>query len=99
VRQPTSYACHTPEPQCIFEPFFTTKKDTGTGLGLWVSRELVEKHGGSMRVRSRTSVPLCGTIFTIFLPNQGKLEAIGSFSANNQPPAKSNSARQSDVRS
>jgi hypothetical protein len=36
--------------QCIFEPFFTTKKDTGTGLGLWVSRELVEKHGGSMRV-------------------------------------------------
>jgi PAS domain S-box-containing protein len=55
----------------IFEPFFTTKKDTGTGLGLWVSRELVVKHGGSMRVRSRTTDPLCGTIFSIFLPSQG----------------------------
>jgi PAS domain S-box-containing protein len=55
----------------IFEPFFTTKKDTGTGLGLWVSRELVEKHGGSMHVRSRTTKPRCGTIFSIFLPQRG----------------------------
>ena len=55
----------------IFEPFFTTKKDTGTGLGLWVSRELVAKHGGSMRVRSRTSDPQCGTVFSIFLPQEG----------------------------
>ena len=54
--------------ESIFEPFFTTKKDTGTGLGLWVSRELVAKHGGSLRVRSRTSEPLCGTVFSIFLP-------------------------------
>lgn len=55
----------------VFEPFFTTKKDTGTGLGLWVSRELVEKHGGSLRVRSRTVTPGCGTVFSIFLPLQG----------------------------
>ncbi|NYF90318.1 ATP-binding protein [Tunturiibacter empetritectus] len=55
----------------VFEPFFTTKKDTGTGLGLWVSRELVEKHGGSLRVRSRTVIPGCGTVFSIFLPVQG----------------------------
>ncbi len=54
----------------IFEPFFTTKKDTGTGLGLWVSRELVEKHGGRLRVRSRNSAK-CGTVFSIFLPIQG----------------------------
>jgi len=56
----------------IFEPFFTTKKDTGTGLGLWVSRELVEKHGGSLRVRSSTANERSGTVFSIFLPAQGK---------------------------
>jgi PAS domain S-box-containing protein len=56
----------------IFEPFFTTKKDTGTGLGLWVSRELVEKHGGSLRVRSSTSNERSGTVFSIFLPTQGR---------------------------
>jgi PAS domain S-box-containing protein len=62
----------------IFEPFFTTKKDTGTGLGLWVSRELVIKHGGSLRVRSRTSDPLCGTVFSIFLPIQGGVQTVHS---------------------
>ncbi len=66
----------------IFEPFFTTKKDTGTGLGLWVSRELVQKHGGTLRVRSRTEKPRSGTLFSIFLPNQGRLQTIDSFSTN-----------------
>jgi PAS domain S-box-containing protein len=74
----------------IFEPFFTTKKDTGTGLGLWVSRELVQKHGGSLRVRSRTSHPLCGTMFSIFLPNHGGLHAIDSFPATGQPSTRPN---------
>jgi PAS domain S-box-containing protein len=52
----------------IFEPFFTTKKDTGTGLGLWVSRELIEKHGGYLDVRSVTAGRRTGTVFTMFLP-------------------------------
>jgi len=50
----------------LFEPFFTTKGEKGTGLGLWVSRSLVEKHGGRLRVRS---IPGIGTIFSIFLPS------------------------------
>ncbi|MBZ5546587.1 MAG: PAS domain S-box protein [Acidobacteriia bacterium] len=52
----------------IFEPFYTTKKDAGTGLGLWVSRGIVQKHGGSIRVRSRSEGPATGTVFTVFLP-------------------------------
>lgn len=37
----------------IFEPFFTTKQDVGTGLGLWVSREIVERLGGSIELAER----------------------------------------------
>ena len=51
----------------IFEPFFSTKGLTGTGLGLWVSRELVNKHHGNLRVRS-TSIQPSGTTFRLFLP-------------------------------
>lgn len=55
----------------IFEPFYTTKDATGTGLGLWVSEEIVAKHGGFMQVRSKqwsTGGKVSGTIFRIFLP-------------------------------
>ncbi len=57
--------------ESIFEPFFTTKKDTGTGLGLWVCRQLVQKHGGTLRVRSATAGSRPGTIFSIYLPQHG----------------------------
>ncbi len=60
----------------IFEPFFTTKKDTGTGLGLWVSRGIVQKHGGSIRVRSRTDGRTTGTVFSIFLPQQHEISRV-----------------------
>ena len=39
--------------EMIFEPFFTTKKDVGTGLGLWVSKEIVDRHGGRIQALSR----------------------------------------------
>ena len=58
----------------IFEPFFTTKKDTGTGLGLWVSRELIEKHGGRLGVRSSSSGRRTGTVFSMFLPESAAAE-------------------------
>jgi PAS domain S-box-containing protein len=60
----------------IFEPFYTTKKDTGTGLGLWVSRGIVQKHGGSIRVRSRADGHTTGTAFSIFLPLQHEISRV-----------------------
>jgi PAS domain S-box-containing protein len=62
--------------QHIFEAFFTTKESTGTGLGLWVSYEIVLKHHGAMHVRSRRSQSGrssprngSGTVFQIFIPD------------------------------
>ncbi len=52
----------------IFEPFFTTKKDVGTGLGLWVTKEIVVRHGGSIQVHSRNDNGASGTVFTVHLP-------------------------------
>ena len=53
----------------IFEPFFTTKAELGTGLGLWVTRQIVEKHGGTITVESSAA----GTCFTICLPSAAQL--------------------------
>ena len=53
----------------LFEPFFTTKGEMGTGLGLWVSRGIVLKHEGSMRLRSSTRPGASGTVVNIFLPS------------------------------
>ncbi len=56
----------------LFEPFFTTKKDVGTGLGLWVCKTIVEKHGGTIRVKSRVGGGRTGTVFSVFLPLQAE---------------------------
>ena len=55
----------------IFEPFFTTKGDKGTGLGLWISREIVDRHRGVLKVRSSQSAHRSGTVFALFLPCDG----------------------------
>jgi len=52
----------------IFEPFFTTKEIGGTGLGLWVSHEIVQRHGGTLAVRSSQRQGRSGAVFTLFLP-------------------------------
>jgi signal transduction histidine kinase len=49
----------------IFDAFFTTKKDIGTGLGLWVTKQIVEAHGGCIHVRSR---PGRGTVMALCWP-------------------------------
>jgi PAS domain S-box-containing protein len=59
----------------IFEPFFTTKETTGTGLGLWVSSEIIAKHKGTVRVASRPAEAgngkHSGTVFMLFFPEDG----------------------------
>lgn len=65
----------------IFEAFFTTKDATGTGLGLWVSSEIVTKHKGSMHVRSWTSETApagrsSGTVFELFFPDEPDLSPV-----------------------
>jgi signal transduction histidine kinase len=64
----------------IFEPFFTTKKDVGTGLGLWVSKEIVQRHGGTIQVRSREDGP-SGAVFVVLLPLTAETENRSSAAA------------------
>jgi PAS domain S-box-containing protein len=52
----------------IFEPFFTTKGERGTGLGLWVTRGIVEEQAGTLLLRSSTSGPHRGTTIRVQLP-------------------------------
>jgi PAS domain S-box-containing protein len=51
----------------LFQPFFTTKGEQGTGLGLWVSRGIVNKHGGTIKLTSDTSDSHHGTVVRVFL--------------------------------
>ena len=66
----------------IFEPFFTTKEVIGTGLGLWVTKQIVEKHGAHISVRSR---PGTGTVFAIAFPLTGKSSGLIQDALESQP--------------
>ncbi len=59
----------------VFEAFFTTKEVTGTGLGLWVSHEIILKHHGMVHLRSRAAGNglTSGTVFQLFLPDDPTL--------------------------
>ena len=52
----------------VFEAFYSTKGLGGTGLGLWVSKEIMDRHSGTLRVRSSQADGASGTVFTLFLP-------------------------------
>jgi signal transduction histidine kinase len=73
----------------VFEPFFSTKGNLGTGIGLWVARQLVERHGGQISISSSTGPDDSGTDVTIYLPflvSEGKVtKANGSESKEETP--------------
>ena len=52
----------------MFDAFFTTKGIGGTGLGLWVSCEIVQRHNGRLNVRTSRVAGRSGTVFQLFLP-------------------------------
>jgi signal transduction histidine kinase len=57
--------------QRLFTPFVSMKGEQGTGLGLWISKGIVEKNGGSIRFRTSTG-ERHGTCFSVFVPDQAE---------------------------
>jgi PAS domain S-box-containing protein len=57
----------------IFDPFFTTKGESGTGLGLWITSDIIRKYDGTIKLRSATRAGRSGTCFSIFLPDSAVL--------------------------
>jgi PAS domain S-box-containing protein len=54
----------------LFQPFITTKGERGTGLGLWVSLGIVQKHGGTVRITNSTQGDLQGALVRVYLPEK-----------------------------
>ena len=65
----------------LFEPFFTTKSTKGTGLGLWISRGIVQKYGGSIRFRSLRQPAGNVTCFSVFLPDTNRAALLAATAA------------------
>lgn len=64
----------------VFEPFFTTKGNLGTGIGLWVARQLAERHGGEISISSSVTHGDSGTSVAIFLPFNNSKDALENVS-------------------
>lgn len=80
VVEDTGYGVAPENVNRIFEPFFTTKPDVGTGLGLWVVKQLVQKHGGSVSLQSPAKGK-SGARFQVELPLVSAARAASNSSA------------------
>jgi|HubBroStandDraft_4_1064222.scaffolds.fasta_scaffold00228_8 PAS domain S-box-containing protein len=67
----------------LYAPFYTTKGESGTGLGLWVTRGIVEKHEGTIHFISSVRPGRSGTAFSVFLPFE---QLQGSLALPKSPP-------------
>ncbi len=59
----------------IFEPFYTTKEMSGTGLGMWISSDIISRHEGKLRFRSSEHMAHHGTVFRLFLLSKCRIAA------------------------
>jgi signal transduction histidine kinase len=65
----------------LFQPFFSTKSTKGTGLGLWISKGIIQKYDGRIACRSFRHGEQCATCFKIFLPVSGSTNGSGAANA------------------
>ena len=73
----TGTGIHAEDASRIFQPFFSTKSTKGTGLGLWISKGIVQKYDGQIAFRTYRYAGRCATCFRVFLPGNG-LPDLGS---------------------
>jgi len=81
------------------EPFFTTKGHAGTGLGLWVTRSILSRYGGSLQVHSSNSKERHGTVFSMFLPTNMRPLAVVSGGGNSAAGGRGHTAPSPRLRS
>ncbi|HKR97060.1 MAG TPA: ATP-binding protein, partial [Candidatus Angelobacter sp.] len=58
----------------LFEPFFTTKGSTGTGLGLWLTKDIIDRHHGFIRMRNHHHPH--GAVFSFWIPEKPTASAL-----------------------
>ena len=72
----TGVGIHPEDASQLFQPFFSTKSTKGTGLGLWISRGIVQKYEGRITYRTLRSPGGNVTCFRVFLPGMGAFDRI-----------------------
>jgi signal transduction histidine kinase len=70
----TGVGIHPEHAKKLFEPFFSTKEAKGTGLGLWISKGIVQKYEGTIRFRSMRGKDGSVTCFSVFIPTAAAVE-------------------------